>query len=615
MSCRRLYSLFLVAVLTVSAGSAGFAAEPGELELKTEKVIVFKDGYALIIKQGQGTTDAKGQIFTEDVPDAAVLGSFWAVPNEGRLISMLAGWRTIEESESKEVPCQQPIEILLTNEGKPAKVELDDKTIYSGVIHKVLAEKTETAVADTILSTLDFSQLATGGMHHAWHGAMPPGAAGVRVHRQNPSARPKSHTLTTISGSHFILRTDEGDVFLPVANVRSVVVKEMKHTIEKAAKSTRQAKRLTFTFDNKDKEQSLTLMYFRPGIRWIPTYRVQLNDDAEKKTASMSLQAELLNEAEDLVDVPVDIVVGVPNFRFRDTPSPLVLEATLRNALAQAAPQIMGMSNSVSNAMFTQRSGEHRNFVAGGGAEGGVEIELPGELTASGTQDLFVYNLPKLTLGQGERCAVPIFSTQVPYRDVYTWDVQFTRADVETAPSGSGIQSPLRLAKNQVWHQIALVNNTNVPWTTGAAMILQGNQPLAQELLTYTPPKDQVRVPLTVAVDLRGTLMADRETARQLQAVTWGGYNYARIAKEMHLELCNNKSIEIDTEITVRVGGKVEDASDKGEIALGPFHAADWENYQGHPSVNNSSTVTWRLKLKPGDCFRPTIKYHYFARH
>ena len=35
--------------------------------------------------------------------------------------------------------------------------------------------------------------------------------------------------------------------------------------------------------------------------------------------------------------------------------------------------------------------------------------------------------------------------------------------------------------------------------------MMQGSQPLAQELLTYTSPKDDVRVPVTVAVVVRGS--------------------------------------------------------------------------------------------------------------
>ncbi len=537
-----------------------------------------------------------------------MLGSFWAAPEEGRLISMLAGWKLTKDSDDKPMPCTQPIEILMANKGQRAKVELQDKTLYSGVIQEVLVEKTEAPLAPAQLELLDLSPL--------WSTAKPKGAlASSRVSRPAVTVPPSEHTLTAMTGSNFVLRTEEGDILLPISQVRSIVVKDMKTTIAKTLTTSKKTKRLSFKFDGAEKKQAVSIIYFRPGIRWIPTYRVSLNDQKDKKTAAVSLQAELLNEAEDLTDVPVDIVVGVPNFRFRGTPSPLVLEATLRNALAEAAPALMGnASNSLSNAMYSQRSGEFRGDQAQANPAAEGVVDLPNELTAGGAQDLFVYNLPKLTLGKGDRMAVPILSTEVPYRDLYTWDVHLSKHDNDAAPSGSDTKSPLTLAKNEVWHQIAITNSTKFPWTTGAAMIMQGNQPLAQELLTYTPPKDEIRVPVTISVDTRGSL-SEKEVGRELKSLQWDGYNYARIDKEMKLDLCNNKALDIEAEVTLRVGGKVDKASLDGDVTIGAFDTADWVQYNGHPAVNNSSSVTWKTKLKPGEKFEPSVSYHYFTRH
>ena len=60
---------------------------------------------------------------------------------------------------------------------------------------------------------------------------------------------------------------------------------------------------------------------------------------------------------------------------------------------------------------------------------------------------------------------------------------------------------------------------------------MQGNQPLAQELLTYTSPKRAVRVPVTVSVDTRGTF-EENETSRQPKALRWDGYDYFKIDKQ-----------------------------------------------------------------------------------
>ncbi len=605
---------FIAAAVLPLLGSWVAAAErhPHELELKTERVIIFKDGYSLIIKKGIATSDKDGEVFTDDVPDAAVLGSFWAVPEQGRLISMVAGWKATKDTAEKQLPCLQQLDILLANKGKQAKIELHDKTIYNGVIREVLVERTEAPIAPALMEFLELASATKPA-------SLPVKAISSKVSRLRPAEATSEHTLTSLNGSNFVLRTDDGDVLLQVPQIRTISVKEMQTTLGKTLTTSKRTKRLSFKLDAAEKKQTLSIMYFRPGIRWIPTYRTSITDkkanDKGQKSATISLQAELLNEAEDLEDVPVDIVVGVPNFRFRTTPSPLTLEATLRNALAEAAPDLMGNgSNSLSNAMYSQRSTEFRRNQANANAAEQGTVNLPGELTASGAQDLFVYNLPKLTLGKSERVAVPIFTADTTYRDIYTWEIHAQKHDIATAPSGSAAGSPLTLSKNEVWHQILLTNNTNLPWTTGAAMIMQGQQPLAQELLTYTPPKDEVRVPVTVSVDTRGSL-TEKETARDLRALDWAGHNYARIEKEMKLHLCNNKSIEIETEITLRVGGKVTKATLDGEVTISPYNPADWLQYSGHPAVNNSSTVVWKVKLKPGENFEPVVTYQHFTRH
>jgi len=48
--------------------------------------------------------------------------------------------------------------------------------------------------------------------------------------------------------------------------------------------------------------------------------------------------------------------------------------------------------------MYSQRSSEVRRNQAHANAAAQGVVDLPGELTAGGAQDLFVYNLSKLTL-------------------------------------------------------------------------------------------------------------------------------------------------------------------------------------------------------------------------
>ncbi len=586
----------IVWVLLAACATAGEGKDklrPGELKLTTERVIVFKDGYCLFVKRAVGTPDADGEVFTEEVPDAAVLGSFWAVPSKGRLLSMTAGVVTSTEEQKKQASCRQMIHVLKANKGKQAVVLLDEKTVVRGTIKDVLLrESTAAAVALPARNPWRYASAYSSSMRSR--------------SMRSSGFLTETRRAAAVSGSFFVLGTAEGDMLLSASAVRRITVKDMVTTTEEKTIVTKRAKRLTFRVTGTGPKCEMLITYFRPGIRWIPTYRVELGSPkATKKLARIALQAVIINEAEDLQGVPLDLVVGVPNFRFKSAVSPFVLESVMRNALNQAMPGLRGRG--FSNALMTQRIAARPRTAA---PLAGGSVRLPSELTAAARQDLFVYSLPKLKLKKGHRAAVPIFNASAPYRDVYTWDLQLR----QTHARASTAASPLVLSANRVWHQIELTNNTKVPWTTGAVMIMQGRQPLAQELLTYTSPGDSVRVPVTVSVDTRGRF-SGKETGRKLKALHWLGYNYARIDKEGTLTVTNRKKVAVDLELTCRLGGKAEEASGGGKITTGGFQAGDWQSYYGSSAVNRHSSVVWRLRLEPGKSAERTVKYHYFVRH
>ncbi len=621
-------TLFLLATMALSFSSSGSADEteqrPAELELKTERVVVFKDGYCMVIKKGAAKTDADGRVFTEEVPDAAVLGSFWTIPltDDVNLKSTVAGWEENKVESESEVDCVSMFEILEANIGKICSFEYLDKE-YSGEILKVLT-RSQVVAAD--VGTLDSMGLQSLLSHRSFSAA-PHLSSHVQI---QPTI-----SLNRNSGEMFLVRTGTTDMLVPAGSVQHLSIDDMVSTRNQTFTETLKQKRLTFQFDKPDSEIEVSIMYFRPGVRWIPTYRVELTDlefagrnrenvkrldsDNEvdlddglvKRTARLSLQGEIINEAEDLIDMPIDVVVGVPNFRFRDVPSPLTLENTLRNVIAQIAPNVLGNNvQQMSNALYTQRSGEFASSRAQGG-NGESDIDFPEELNASGGNDLFVYTLPKMSLKRGERATVPILATEVPYRDVYTWDIQLKRSDAYAA-TGSGADSPLVLSENKVWRQVELINETEVPWTTGAAMFMDGFQPLAQDLLTYTSPGGICRVPVTVAIDLRGKV-EDHETDRELEALTWRGHHYAKVTGKSAIELANNKEVPVPVEVRLRMGGKAISTTDDGSISLDGYQQDDWRH--GGDPVNNSSRLIWKSTIEPGECFKPSLVYEFFVRY
>ncbi len=470
---RTAISIAVAFLFLASSAHAEIYSSPA-LDVTTKQVIIFKDGYCMFIKEAVGRTDAGARSVIEGIPEAMVLGSFWVVPKNGKLVSVVAKQHIVSRGGRQETQ-------------KALLVEFD------------------------------------------------PSMAGQEV--------------------------------------------------------------------------ELTLLYFGPGIRWIPTYRIALDNNDK---ARMVMQAEILNEAENLTGVDVDLVVGVPNFRFKDVVSPMSLEATLRNTLQQAAPQLM--SQSMSNILLSQQVAEIRPIAGGGEPSTDANVPaIPSELTAGGSQDLFLYRVPRLTLQAGERAAIPLVSASIPFRHIYTWDVRLTRSGSEAVPGRGKHASPVKLLKNEVWHQIEATNNTNVPWTTGAAMIMDGFLPIAQELLAYTSIGGKCQIPLTVAVDVRGTY-SEEEIGRDLNALRFDGRDYVQISKKGTLQVTNHKSEPVALLISCEFGGNATKASDEGKITVSDFSHGDWTDFRGDSALTGHTTINWDLELKAGETKEVTCEYFYYTR-
>jgi len=490
--------LLMYVVVGVCAGADAPAPKP--LAFQTKRVVVFKDGHSLFVKEAPVAADADRIAFTDKVPDSAILGAFWATTSKGHILSMVAGKTEKNVEKKRPGTCLTILELVKANVGRRVTIERQNANTVTGTLKMVLEEAEREDEPAPALPVSARSSMAIANY--------------FQQSRPRSTSRPAGKGL-------FVVATGKEQTVLSTDDVRLLTVEGLVTAMDRKTFGKETVKRLAFQLD-KDaaaKGTALSLMHFGPGVRWIPTYRL---DIADGKTARINLQGELLNEAEDVVGASVSLVVGVPNFRFKDVISPLSLERTLRNALRQAAPQLMGqhvyMSNYLSNANVDRRETGRRAPDPGPG-----DIRLPAELVAAGTQDLYVYSLPNLTLLKGQRACLPIFAADVPYRHLYTWDVK-----VQRSPGAAGSKSPaspIKLAKNDVWHQVELANTTDKPWTTGSALVMDGAMPLSQDLLTYTPSGGKVLVPVTVAVDVRGTY-AEKEVGRDANALRFDSNTY-----------------------------------------------------------------------------------------
>lgn len=558
------------------------APDPARLTLTTDRVVVFKDGHALFAKSASAIADAQGRVHTNHVPEAAVLGCFWAASEDGRPIMMRAEWVETSREKTVERACITLVELIRANVGRTLVFELHDRGRLTGTIVELLEDSAPPAPDATVVTSMHADGRAT------------------RWTPENREAR---------RGGEYVVvdEAQAGRIVLPVANVHRIVG-DLKTKMTETTRAFERTKRLTLELGAAaaGKPAKLRLFHFQPGVRWIPTYRLT---ELDPGPAMLTLQAEILNEAEDIDGAALDLVVGFPNFRFKGVVSPLSLEATLRNALEQAAPGLM--SQQLAQVQFQNRAGEwNRDEERSGGAPA-----VPAEITGSGEQDLFVYSLGAFSLKKGARAAVPVWQQRADRRHLYTLDIGVVRdsrsGSESTEFEGSPTGSPLRKLPHQVWHQLELANAGKSPWTTGAILMMQGFLPVAQELLAYTSIGGKALVPVTVAVDIRAE-HGEEEIDRKPNALLWNHTQYALVRKRAEVTITNRRPEAIELRVRLGVAGKVLEASDDGAIVLNDFRAEDWRN-DHQARVNNHSDVTWNITLKPGETRTVTYAAQFYV--
>jgi hypothetical protein len=591
-----------------------------QLELATERVIIFKDGYGLIVKNGKATVDAQGKVFTPQVPESAILGSFWAMSDGQKLLAMEAGWEEKREVREKRTACITIPELLRANVGRRLTLHLGGRTI-TGQLAQVLDMPADTAAVPSpyapgffvdgqsgrspfeALRSMSEARMARmlsyGGYGNA---PLQPGEEGGILKRE----------LTPVGGNYVVMdETEAGRMVLPVAQVQSLSGKDLQTQMVREEEVFSRTKRLNFDFgkDLAGKEVTLKLFYFTGGLRWIPTYRVsgELKDKAE-----LSLQGEILNEIEDVEKAALDLVVGVPNFRFKETISPLTLERMMRNALTAAQPGLAMRNNEFGNANYSQQAGAWRGREVEGQSTASIAPELSG---SGGEQDLFVYSVKEFSLKRGSRATVPLWQNTVPMRHVYTLDLKPIRSRnghgiVEAQPGAN--PSPLKIAQNKIWHQLELANNSNLPWTTGAALSMRQNLPLGQDLLTYTPVGGCSLLPLTVAVDMLSNY-DEEEVSRKHNAINIGNTDYMLVTKKGTVSVTNYRKEKSVMRISLSTGGRVEQVSDEGKVKTNDFAGTDWQE-SGYHMINNHSDVTWDLSIDPGQTKVITYTVSFYTR-
>jgi hypothetical protein len=556
-------------------------------ELKVKEVTIFKEGHALMVHEGRLPLNDAGEVLIDSLP-RPVLGTFFPYSLEPtlKLRSVKVGQRKLSSRRT----ALSVAELVAANEG--AQVHLEE-LVGEGEAAKLVAYDAQ-IIGIPERSGEEIAAIELGN--------------GEKLDPNLTLPRP---------GNLLQLKSSEGSHFVPLEKIQRLVFKEKPNL---AATKENIANILTMSLtsgaNHEGRGQSVRvgMMYLEEGLRWIPNYKLSLDGQGKAK---LKLQATLINNLANLDDVSANLVVGVPSFKFKDETDPIAL-ADILSRVSKTSPRDSSLRRSFSNAIMTQ--------VASYSDQNNVSDEKPASSAeASKNEDLFVFHVKHLSLKRGERVVIPIEEYTLEYKDLYSLELpvlppqevcqQRTEIDVET-------QKLLRQTK--VIHKIRLKNSSKHPFTTAPVLVTSTEngleELLAQSMTSYTNPDSSCDLDLTQAIDIKAA-KEEKESARIADAISFNDYKYSRINLQGKLSLLNKSSKTIALEITRKVLGTVDSASQKGqaimlnslEEELPPYWAYySWPNW--YRQLNGTGQFSWSIILEPGQEKELTYLWHYFWR-
>lgn len=358
--------------------------------------------------------------------------------------------------------------------------------------------------------------------------------------------------------------------------------------------------------DKAGTQENVEMAYLQRGIGWLPSYLVHLKDD---KKAQIVLRAELVNDAEDIKDATLSLVVGVPNFKYDRLVSPFVsnqsLEAFLNQLNGSSNSNLYGNQNMAMSNRITTQSMNYGGYAEMDVVGGGGNIA---EVEAQSQEDLFFYTKKGVTLPKGGRALYSLFTEEVEYKHIY---------EVEL-PQNNGynvIYKQENEQQNSVYHSLELKNSTNFPWTTGTAMVTQPKktkegainptsepQVLSQDMIKYTAKTSKSILRLTVAPDVM-VKDNEQETERE-ENIKQRKIVYDLVKVTATIEVKNYKDKEINLKVSRAVTGEMLKTDSEWESKKRPTY------YE----INPVNDINWELKLAAGESKTITYSYQFYVR-
>ena len=390
-----------------------------------------------------------------------------------------------------------------------------------------------------------------------------------------------------IGNDYVIFKTEDQWITIDKGDIGRIYYDE-KPVLTKPEKSINRS--IQIEIPDKSTLFPFELSYLRDDISWLPGYRVVILDD---KRATLKLQALLLNDAESFVADEMNLVVGVPNFRFNNVLSPMVSGQSVKSVSKAIDAAEKKKNNNPDNYRITFSPETYEEVIEL------IPEEERETVNFSGQQDLFFYTINGIRSDKGSRALFDVLDMEVPMEHIYTAKLKDNFGN-----NGKYQQRASAPSENTVIHKIKLTNNSKVPWATGTAMVFnavdnRNPQPISEDKLNFTSPYGVAYLKITQTPEIQ-VAEKEKELERTEKVQVGNSYYYNYLKMEADITVKNYKQEKVTVEITKPIIGKLEKSSEKWKITNTVKNG-----------VNPNNTVKWNIQLKAGE--EKTMTYTYFV--
>ncbi len=520
--------LFFASVLATQA--------PTEVVVKPKVVSVsmFKNGYAFVTREIP-ITDNSAKVV--EVPQTS-LGSLWFWTNEGQVESVTG----VDERTpaSMTIPFGSSDEILRANIGK--------KFLFN----MLYRDEKDGKVTDR--------RQAVEGI------------------------------LKTFANDLIAVETPEGTFMLNRSKVDSVVAKDPSVVLTQEQKYQQSSH--YYRIVTKNNAKSVMMMSLERGMTWAPGYAIDLSSTDK---LVFTAKSTVLNDLLDFENAKLRLITGFPNIQFQGILDPLTSGMSVDDWLRSISGGATGtFSAGVQlGGQGGGRAGELTRKSAAKEITSGLDVVSfdPSDVSlvagnASGEQleDLFFYDLEKVSLKKGSRSYQYLYQFETPYKRTYSWDGQ---------------------KGTPIYNKIKFKNMTGKPISTAAASMFKKGEVVGQGMMNYTAANTEAELTVSRSLDFTtdsNTELIDRAVGAMKDKK--GVALMDLITYETELEVTNPKPEEVSFQIKLPIQGEVLKTEPKAENEIAKT---------GIRGQNPSNSLKWEFKLESGKSAKFTVRYKVYV--